>query len=437
MNRPGKKRHAPPNRVPRTNPPEWQKPRRVGRKHHPTATFSMSLHNRFDRLPTLESEWELVQTPRGAPFLPPRPIHNPRQLPLPRPTAREVCPIRVQHEERVRTQPHGNSYFLPGKIADEAATFLLDSGCTTNLISCQLFDTLSARVRSEMEPYDEEYGTLADGSCVLFYGIIELTRRVRDQANRETFIVSQLKEDTILAMPFLRQHGCRIDFSKSALLMAGRKLTCVDKFGCPLVGGVQVVRNCTIPGCSWATIHCRVNSSQITGLGVVEGGHNRIQFTSSLNQLTVRGKIWVQCVNLSMESVKLLAGSMLGRFHSVQEKDMGPSLGDTAESPRQRLPTGQGTVPPHAKELYEAADGSRAINEERQAMAKLLREYNGVFSSRDHDVGLTRAVRHEMPLAAGIVPIRQPTRRLGPKMEVSQQVQNLLNRGLIKPVHSA
>jgi len=39
----------------------------------------------------------------------------------------------------------------------------------------------------------------------------------------------------------------------------------------------------------------------------------------------------VQCVNLFTEPVKLLAGSMLGRFHSVQEEDIGPSLGDATE----------------------------------------------------------------------------------------------------------
>jgi len=50
-------------------------------------------------------------------------------------------------------------------------------------------------------------------------------------------------------------------------------------------------------------------------------------------------------------------------------------------------------------------------------MAKLLREYNDVSYSGNHDVGLTRAVRHEVPLVAGAVPIRQPTRKLGPKKE--------------------
>jgi len=215
-------------------------------------------------------------------------------------------------------------------------------------------------------------------------------------------------------MPFSKRHGCHIDFSKSAMVMSGRELACINKFGHPLVGGVQVVRKCTIPGRPRATIHCRVNNSQISRLGVVEGAHHRIQLASSLNQLTARGEILVQCVNPFTESVKLPAGSMVGCFHSVQEGDVRPSLGDTTEDSRQRPQRGRGTVPPHIQELYEAACHSCASNE---AMAKMLREYNDVFSSGDHDVGLTRAVPHEIPLAVGTVFIRQPTRRLGPEKE--------------------
>jgi len=132
-------------------------------------------------------------------------------------------------------------------------------------------------------------------------------------------------------MPFLKQHECRIDFSKSAILMASKERTCVDKSGRSLVGGVQVVRSCMIPGCSQATIHCRVNNSQISGLGVVEGTHERIQLASSLNRLTERGEILVQCVNPFSEAVKLPSGSILGRSHSVQEEDIGLSLGDATE----------------------------------------------------------------------------------------------------------
>jgi len=69
----------------------------------------------------------------------------------------------------------------------------------------------------------------------------------------------------------------------------------------------------------------------------------------------------------------------------------------------------------------------------------LLYEYKDVFSSGDHDVGLTSTVRHEIPLAAGTTSIRQPTWRLGPekRKEVSRQVRDLLYHNLIEPAHSA
>jgi len=174
------------------------------------------------------------------------------------------------------TQLYGSSYFLPGKISGKAATFLLDTGCPTNLLSRRLFDTLGAREPVSLKPYEGAHGTLADGSCIPFYGVISLTGCVRDQVIHETFIVSQQKEDAILGMPFLEKHQCHMDFQKSVVVMAGRELVCVDKFGRPLVGGVQVVRDCMVPGRSQATLRCRVNFREIASLGVVEGMHGAI-----------------------------------------------------------------------------------------------------------------------------------------------------------------
>jgi len=109
------------------------------------------------------------------------------------------------------------------------------------------------------------------------------------------------------------------------------------------------------------------------------------------------------------------------------------------EGPHQSPFLRRGTVPPHVQELYQTACDGCASNQERQVMARLPCEYKNVFSSGDHDVGLTNAVRDEIPLAAGTTPIRQPTRRLGPEKEkeVSRQVRDLLDRDLIEPAHSA
>jgi len=137
----------------------------------------------------------------------------------------------------VCAQPYGSSYFLPGKLAGKAATFLLDTGCTTNLLCQRLFDTLSTTDQANLEPYEGAHGTLVNGPCISFYGVTELTGRVRDQVISNTSIVSQLKENAILGMSFLKPHMCHINFNKSAVMMTGREIACVDWFGRPLVGG--------------------------------------------------------------------------------------------------------------------------------------------------------------------------------------------------------
>jgi len=117
---------------------------------------------------------------------------------------------------------------------------------------------------------------LAGGSCIPFYGIINLPGRLRNQVIYETFIVSQLKKDAILGMPFLEKQQCHMDLQKSAVVMAGKKLVCVDKFGRLLVGGLQVVLDCTVLGRFQAILRCRVNGKEIAGLAVVKGMHDAI-----------------------------------------------------------------------------------------------------------------------------------------------------------------
>jgi len=208
--------------------PEWQAPRRVSRSQGPPKPLAWALKNRFEGLldkgvndeweqyrdfpwlPTRTSVREFTRPPvcerdRDATCLPTRrrqPSRNRKAQVHPQLHAHEVSPQETNRS--VNAQPYRSSYFLPGKLAGKAVTFLLGTGCTTNLLSRRLFDTLSARDRASLKPYEGEHGTLADGWCIPFYGVIQLTGRVRDQTISETFIVSQLKEDAILGMPILK-----------------------------------------------------------------------------------------------------------------------------------------------------------------------------------------------------------------------------------------
>jgi len=332
-------------------------------------------------------------------------VHGRYNSPISGPVTREVQP------QQVRVQPHGSSFFLPGHIAGKPAHFLLDSGCTTNILSRQFFDTFGVAMKRRLAPYEGGHGTLADGLSIPFCGIIELAGRVRDQNIPETFIVGQLNEDAILGMPFLQWHGCHIDFSKSVMLIGHKELTCVDKLGRTLAGGIQVVQNCTIPGRSRATVHCKVDGGYLSGLGVVESTHGRIRPAHSLNRLTERGEIWVQYINPFPESVNLPSGSTLGQFYLVQE-DSGPSWETTTESPQQRPSAGRRATPHHAG-MSDGYWAKGVGNGERQSKAKLLHRYSETPHQGDRGGSLNRAARREIPVVAGTASKQQTTRNKG------------------------
>ena len=68
---------------------------------------------------------------------------------------------------QVLEKPYTTSYFLPGKLEGRPVQFLVDTGCTTNLLSKQVFDRLPERVRSCLEESDS-HGIMADGGTVAF-----------------------------------------------------------------------------------------------------------------------------------------------------------------------------------------------------------------------------------------------------------------------------
>jgi len=65
---------------------------------------------------------------------------------------------------------------------------------------------------ASLEPYKGVSEKLTDRKCISFYGIITWPGRVRDQVIYQTFVVSQLKKNAILGMPFPEKHKCPINF---------------------------------------------------------------------------------------------------------------------------------------------------------------------------------------------------------------------------------
>jgi len=113
-----------------------------------------------------------------------------------------------------------------------------------------------------------------------------------------------------------------------------------------------------------------------------------------------------------MEPVELSAWSLVGWLHSLQEGDVGHCWArwqTRVELLREVGDWSRVTSETCTKEPFRAA---QAIMDACPWGAYIVKD---VLSNGDHDLGLTKAVHHEIPLAARTVPICQPTHRLGPE----------------------
>lgn len=90
-------------------------------------------------------------------------------------------------------------------------------------------------------------------------------------------------------------------------------------------------------------------------------------------------------------------------------------------------------IPQHLSDIYKRA--SAEVDEQYNLqIAELLNKYEDVFSKGDDDIGRTDAVSHSIHTDCS-APIRQRPRRppMGQRQEIEEQVQNMLERGIIRP----
>ena len=348
----------------------------------------------------------------------------------------EMEPLVLRQLER----PHWPSCFLPGKVEKVPVQILVDTGCTTNLLSKKVFDRLARGTRATLEPYDS-HGVMADGTRMSFYGLIRLPINIRHFSAEETFVVGQADEDVILGMPFLTHQDCAMDFKRQTLVLQKKELKCTDRLGRALVSTVQVYKAVEVPPRHEVVVTGRVTDRAARLPGIIEGQAEgtELMIAASLVEPDDKGRVLLRCINPSDQPLELKAGSVVGEWTAVAEEDVQSAGVEKEEIKKVQIIPGKGKkVPQHLQELFVEASQDLG-QDQKDKVEGLLWQYQDVFSRGDHDIGLTQLVQHEIPTLPGTGPIKQPPHRLGPEkeLEVQRQVDSLLKRGLIEPAGGA
>ena len=106
-------------------------------------------------------------------------------------------------------------------------------GCTTNLISKQVFDKLLARIQAWLED-SSFYGVVVDGTWLTFCGALRLLLLLHDVKTVEVFLLSRINLDTIIIMSFLFNHHLHSGLQRTSGAN-GRKFTKVCRLARAIV----------------------------------------------------------------------------------------------------------------------------------------------------------------------------------------------------------
>ena len=172
----------------------WQQPGRTAAPVVARPTQPIESSNRYGALTNLpETEQPSAASTGGAldtgKVAPPTKTTKPAAQPKPRKVSSKDRQLPteesdVEQAQQIFDRPHQASYFIPGKVEGRPAQFLLDTGCTTNLLGKHVYDRLPEAVRSQRRDY-AKHGLLADGTRLPFYGILQLNIRLRQVKTQE------------------------------------------------------------------------------------------------------------------------------------------------------------------------------------------------------------------------------------------------------------
>ena len=358
------------------------------------------------------------------------------------PTASTPRTVRPQEVNLYTLGACQSSYYLPGRVDSSSipCLFLLDTGCSLNVLSSKIFDVLPESIKSTLQT-TTTVGMLADGTTLPFIGEISVSGKVRTVPVTIQFTVAPIDKDAILGMPFFVDNDCTFLFKQSEFTIGGVTLRCVDNQGKPLTRPLQLVQSISIPPRSEINTLCRVAVDGCPTMGIV-AGIGTVLVASTVN-VPRNSRLLVRCMNPGYEELCLTAGTKIATFTQLSEdevfdcnqSDIPAHLANIDQVEVQR----EQAVPNHLEELYASATPNCRNAEERATLSSLLVRYSDVFSTDASDVGRTDLVQHTIPLIPGMRPIRQPPRRLGheKEVEVESQISKLLKQGLIEPASGA
>jgi hypothetical protein len=249
------------------------------------------------------------------------------------------------------------------------------------------------------------------------------------------FVIAGVSEPGILGIDFLRKYRCYWDWGRNTLEIDGEEIKC----RVPVLEEIPSVevyasKNYTVPPQTEMIIegelHGKLNSVRV---GLVTGNEpfmrRRKLGVASVLARQQHGRIPVRIINPGHTQRTIDRDDRIASLQAVEVI--------TSEDGKCRATQ---VTPPkiwsdEMEELYRRS--CERIPEQQEELRTLLEDYEDIFAAEGKPLGRTNLVQHTISTGTNR-PIKQPPRRepLGKQVEVQEELQAMLEQGVIEPSSS-
>lgn len=348
------------------------------------------------------------------------------------------CP--VNHYVEPENNEWNNGFYTSCKIGDVKVDLLVDSGSSCTLLSNKIYQSLDSASKDTL---CHENIAMKDvkGSNINVQGTANVVFKLGNFEYRHPVIVCDILPDGILGQDFMLKHVKSVDYENYMLHTANDQINCWIGKKTSMVCRVLVESTVKIPPMSSMWVPVKIPSQEhLDSVALVEpvALNNGTQLVSGVIETENTENVKLHVVNCTEENVTLFPKTVLGSCMSVKENtkeniaEQIHSCNNVETNVTDSLKSD--VLPDYLEDLYKRS--STHINDsEKQALKRLLIEYQDVFAKDSCDLGLTDILEHKIPVKEGVEPIRQQVRRIPQiKKDIERvEIQKMLQNGIIEP----
>ena len=332
----------------------------------------------------------------------------------------------------------GHTITVTGKMENTPVSFIVDTGATDTIVSERVFDSIPSEVRPDLYPV-KDTGEQADGSPLAIIGWTTLKISIGPVAVSMPVTVAKIKNDVLLGMDFLSSTNCVIDATNRQLKFGEQIIQGYTEESRIFCARVTISGRYTIPPGHEMVIPGKISKlPEIQGFGILEAGDSKLKDSGGIVARTVvdldqvnPNRIPIRVFNPTMNKLTVTKKTTVGTVSPIVACEIVNKMSDVDEDITEEV-----EIPEHLVDLFEASIKELPV-EQHAKVARLLMEYQDVFSTGDGDLGRTGVVKHRIE-TRNAPPNRQKARRMPPilQAETDRQIKDMLDRGIIEPSKS-